>query len=607
MNLKPLAALFLVATLADVPAPAQIKSPPTTASASGNMQPEEKQVLEKMALASLDDLVNEGMGLRLPENRIPVLIFAADMLWKRDEKRARGYLQEAISQYLSMGPPPADRGSRSISTLRTRLALRNRLIITIAQFYPRMAMDFMRSSRLPESATPDGGLPGVEDEKQLEMRLAAQIAEADPQLALQLAQEALKQEPDYQLVEIWRRLQRKDPKAASGLAGEIVARLKTTDLMKNYGAASIIYELVEDLRRMVRDQKAPKRETGQSAETAVSIQEVEQNLRSFLELVVATTLKVTPANLMDVADQGPARSLLTQAQSLQPEIEKYLPSRAGALRTKLNQFDNAYYHPPSIGENYEELEKRSTTELMAMAEKSKGEAKEMLYSQALMKALAEEQVDLAKQISKQHLNGSQDFLSSEIERVEREKAVKEGKIDEARKTLEEIPSETERALSLVRMAGTAKDPQICRQLLEEARATLGDKFETRGQVESQMILATAFLPYDAEYSFAQLNAAIEKLNTVIAASITLMKFTQELRTEEDDSRLTQAGMPEWFSGGIDQQILAFAQKDFARTQTAIGQWQHDQLRLGVRMMLIATILSGDNADLRQRYQLQVSN
>src|SRR5262245_53986754 len=115
MNLKPLAALLLVATLADVPAPAQIKSPPAATSASGNLQPEEKQLLEKMALASLDDLVNEGMALRLPENRIPVLIFAADMLWKRDEKRARGYLQEAISQYLSMGPPPADRGPRSIS------------------------------------------------------------------------------------------------------------------------------------------------------------------------------------------------------------------------------------------------------------------------------------------------------------------------------------------------------------------------------------------------------------------------------------------------------------------------------------------------------------
>src|SRR5262249_39575345 len=174
--------------------------------------------------------VNEAMGLQLTENRIQVLSFAAGMLWKRDETRARGYLQEAVNQFLAMELPPAGTNFASNKMLHARQSLRTQLIQAIAEHDPQMALDFLRSSRLPvsnELQALDGQDPQRDYEKQYELQLVTEIAENNPQMALGLAQETLKQGANHQVVEIWRRLQRKDPKSADKLAGEIIAKIKS--------------------------------------------------------------------------------------------------------------------------------------------------------------------------------------------------------------------------------------------------------------------------------------------------------------------------------------------------------------------------------------------
>ena len=568
------------------------------------LSPEEKKELEKKALALVDDLVNEAMGLRLIENRIQVLGFAAEMLWKRDENRARGYLREAANQFLGMDLPPNNKSLLSIQGTQARQTLRTQLIQTIAEHDPQMALDFLRSSRVPVSdqeQTSGGRFPQQEYEKQFEVQLAIQIAENDPKMALQLAEETLKGGTDHQVVEIWRRLQSKDPKSAAKLAGEIVAKIKSADMMKNYGAASVINEMVFELRERIRDQKNPKKDPTETEKPAISIQDLEQSYRELLEIVIAAAIKINSTNLMDINEQSQARNVLTQAQSLLPDVEKYLPSRAAALRAKLSQFDNAYYHPPSLAENYEELQKKSSSELMAMAEKSKSEVKDMLFNQALAKALDEGDLELAKQISTQHLKGENDFMSSEIERLESEKALKEGKLEDARKTLDRLPSDAERALAIVRMAETVNDIKTQKELLGEAKSILGDKMDTRTQVESQLALAAAYLKFDSDYSFDVLAATIGKLNSVMSASIMLMKFTQELQADDEEMRFTQGGISQWFAGGFEDKIFAFARKDFARTQVAIARWQHYQTRVTMTMSLISMILGDEKTETRSRY------
>lgn len=598
MNFKLFAVLFLIISLVPAPAAAQVRPQTAASSRLSDLPPGERAALEKKALALLDEIVSEGMGLQLAENRIQVLISGAEILGKHDEGRARGYLQEAINQYLSMAPLPNDKSHDYSLYVKLRQSLREKLILATAPFDPGMALEFMRTTRTSmrvaqaaDNVAPSPAIP--EEEKQLEMQLAMKLAESDPKLALQFAEEALKQDQYYQLADIWRRLQRKDPKSAAILASEIAAKLKSADLRRNHGAASVVNEMVFELRKIVHGEKAPKPQTSQRTQeetSAVPIQETEQALGAFLETIISNALKVTAASLMDVSDQGQAQNLLSQAQLLLPEIEKYLPARVSVLRARLNQFDNAYYHPPAVVDSSEELEAKSATELVAMAEKSKGGTQDVLYSQAMMKALTENRIDLAKQISSQHLKGSYDFVNSEIERLERERALKEGKLEEARKALDKISSSTDRASLLTKMAENVKDSKAQKQLLDEARSLLGDRMGTRSQVEAQISLAAAYLPFDAEYSFTLLETAIEKLNSIVSASQVLMKFSQEMQNEDEELPFDQSGIPSWFTGGFDSKVLMFAQKDFARTKAAIAKWQPFHARLIISIILITSIL-----------------
>ena len=74
---------------------ATAQPPATQQQADPQAQQEEKLKLEKKAAALLEQVVSEAQGLKLPENRVRVQITAGDMLWDRDQARARGLFGDA--------------------------------------------------------------------------------------------------------------------------------------------------------------------------------------------------------------------------------------------------------------------------------------------------------------------------------------------------------------------------------------------------------------------------------------------------------------------------------------------------------------------------------
>ena len=70
---------------------------------------EKRQELERKTLALLDETVAAAWGVRLPENRSFILTNAADLLWTRDEKRARNMFWEALNSLnLPASPAPEE-------------------------------------------------------------------------------------------------------------------------------------------------------------------------------------------------------------------------------------------------------------------------------------------------------------------------------------------------------------------------------------------------------------------------------------------------------------------------------------------------------------------
>lgn len=562
--------------------------------------------LAKKAIALLEELISEAASLRLIENRVHVLTTAAELLWKRDETRARALLREAMNQFYDLETPAAPTNPRSYQLWEARAGLRQQLLQLLAAREPKLALEFLRATRpaAPKSALDE--LSAYDFEQQFERQLALRLAENDPQEALRLARETLSREVDPQVVEIWSSLQKKDPAAANQLVAEIVAKLKTSDWNNSYATPAVAYSLLPQLRAVIREaQQAATSEAGAKnapLSTSATLPELQQTYRELLEVVVAATLKVTAASLIDVQEGGRARQLLTMTQGLLPEIEKYLPQRATAVRAKLNQFDKAFYHQPVPEVTLEAMEQRSAAELMELAAKSQPGLKELLYHQAAMKAIEQGDLERARQIAKDNLKaGAEDPIYMAIRGAELERAAEQGRFEEARQTLAQLSSDNERALALLEMAKQAaakNDQKVQKELLAEARELVGGKLDTRQQVAMQLALAAGYLDLEPKQSFATLESAIEKLNAVVAAMVLLDSFDEGGRFKDGEMRMAAADFSQGFMDGFDQLLAEFARKDFESTKAALRRWQINEVRLTMCLMLAEHFLSESKEALR---------
>jgi hypothetical protein len=622
MALKRFTASFLAALLICPPGLAQTPAQPQAQKEDKSQKVD--KALEKKALALLDEVVAEAMSLKLVENRIYALTTAADLFWKRNEDRARALLAEAVSQFMAIerpfqpgaqpqaGPGAGPEALRALQSMGVRMELRTQLLQTLAARDSRMALDFLRASRLPEAAKLFGGKGASPDfERDFEMQLAVRLAENDPRAALQIAEDSLKQGVSHQVYEIWTNLLNKDPKAAAKLSGDIISALKSSDSSKDYQSIYVVTSMLNQLRAQLRPSRQNDKEAPQPP------QEAREMFHDLLDLLVSTALKITAEQLLDFQEQGRARDLLTQVQMFLPDIEKHLPSRAQAARAKLAQFEKAFYRQQAPQEVFQDMENKSPDELIAMAAKSQDEFKDILYRQAAEKLIEQGDTARARQIVKDFLpyDGAWDPLFAEIDRKEREQAVKEGKLEEARKSLSQLGSSEERAMALVELATKAeadKDQKLQRELLKEAGELLGDQMETRSQVEAQLVLAAASLDLDPDRGFEILGSAIDRLNTVLNAVATIAKFDQggmmspgAANAMDGEMRLN-AGEFSNITNNLDQRLLAFARRDFDRTAVMLKRWQINEVRLAICFTLLNRIL-GAEAEKESKYYLMPYN
>ncbi len=609
MTLKRSTTVFLAALLFCPPALARW-APQLQSQKEENSQKAGRE-LEKKALALLDEVVGEAASLRLVENRIYVLTKAADLTWKLNEDRARAFLAEAVNQFLQFlaierpSQTEAQTGDQSgiepqgLQALQA-MELRTQLLQTLAEKDSRMALDFLRASRLPEVGRRLGGKGASANfERYFETQLAVRIAENDPGVALQIAEESLKDGVNYQVYEIWTNLIEKDPKAAAKLSGEIISAIRSGGAMKDFGSTFVVSSMLGQLRAQTQPSQSNAKDAPQPPA------EAREMFRDLLDLLVSAALKITTAHFLDIQEQGQARELLTQLQAFLPDIEKLLPSRAAAARAKLAQFDKAIDPQPAQREVFESMENKSADELIEMAAKSQDELKNMLYWQAAMKLIEQGDTERARRIVRDFLpdDASLTPLFAEIERKERERAVKEGKLEEARRSVSRLGSNEERALALVELATKAeaeKDQKSQRELLNEAAELLGAQMETRSQVEAQIVLAAASLDLDPDRGFEILGSAIDRLNTVLNAVVTIARFDQSrglanAANATDGEMRLDAGEFVNITTNLDRQLLAFARKDFDRTVATLKRWQVNEVRLAICLALLNRIL-GDKKE-----------
>ncbi|HVG19881.1 MAG TPA: hypothetical protein VNI02_12595, partial [Blastocatellia bacterium] len=519
-------AVFLVSTVAaQTPSQDSTKSDKTKAD-----QEKAQEILEKKSLALLDEVLKEAPTLRLAENRIRIQALAADLLWSRDEKRARALFKQVTdgmaelladeysaaspqTGFITDGPVPFSVG-RYPGLLQARVQLRHEILQLLTNRDARLARDFLLATGNPGNRE-NLRYRNMGGDAEMDLNLAVQMATNDPKQALQIAEEHLGKGLPYGLANVLTQLQNKDPEAAAKLAAGIMKRLRSENIATNREAATLALMLIG------QEGEADERDSSSNEARSVSKNQQALNekvIRELLDMVLTAALN-QPAKKSDDSegeDQDGQPPLVASLEALMPKVEKYAPSRAPALRKKIAEYESALPPQARAYKEYEAvLQTGDSQALMDAAAKASPQMKDMLVMQAIMKAAGDEQFDRARQMIDEHVKdaGQRKQMLANIDRQVLQRASMQGKLDEARPLLLQLPPE-ERATLLAQFAVAAVgrgDKKLGLQILDEARSYLGAQAENHTELGALLQLARTYAPIEPARSFDIIEPTVEQL------------------------------------------------------------------------------------------------
>jgi hypothetical protein len=569
-----------------------------TPSPQADAQRKAQQELQGKAISLLEDVVKDSESFKHAENRISIKALAANILWPHDEARARILFKEAMASLAELlnNQESVDEQARP-KMLEGPQRLRRELLQMLAQRDARLARDFLYATR------PQGSKPGdrrdARPDQPLELSLATRIAETDPKLALEIAEESLSTGLAYDLPPLLSVIRQKDPEGAARIANQVVVKLRAEKFDSSDMAKQVAVSLLRQAAQSAEEDAAK----GAKANTPLLDQ---QTMRELIEMIAAEALRPSSTS----------PELLGPLQEMLPVVEKYSPARAAQVKRKTEPQKMTENKPPvEKGTDNEEsnneattlvedesrystlIEKGSVDELLAEAAKAPEPMRQMLYQRASTKAMEDGDADRARSIVNERIKDpdQRKMMLSELDNMAAMKAAQQGKIEQTRKMLATLRTNEERVMLLVQLATGAAangEKKIALQLLDEARGMIGSRAKNFTQLGVQVAVARAYAPLDAARSLAILEPVVDQLNELISAAVVLGAFITEEIIQDDEIMMEPLAM---ISGEVfvlyinDVNVLASA--DFERTKALADRFQRDEIRISARLLMAQSILS----------------
>lgn len=278
---------------------------------------EKPNTFEEQAYLVLEDVVANTPTLKLPQNRSRLQIIAADLLWKRDQTRARSLFADAAANIVELEKQTRRSDEKVFDQNQSPAQLRQDLLLTAARHDPVLAYELFQRTRRQKAGTPNGRVP--EDETYLEQLLLTQTMSSDPDFALRKA-EAMLERGEYSVVAVLEKFQ--EEKGAARPTEEILGRYRT--LLENVVAVALkpapkpnnAPDLILNLRSLLPqiEQYVPAR----AQAVRQKIAEVYDNNKTRQGMDQLTYL----------TQQGTFNNLLTAAASARPEMRDRLYQQA---------------------------------------------------------------------------------------------------------------------------------------------------------------------------------------------------------------------------------------------------------------------------------------
>ena len=560
---------------------------PAPLSAEQKKQQEERA---KKALALLDEVLIEAQALKSLENKIYVQTTAAELLWKKDEKRARMLLQEATSSIVqlikSLDPEEQDFNNQ----LQLIIQLRQQMLTILARLDAHLAREFLRATRLPKTQMYDRN---YDPELQMESNLAGQIAQSNPKEALQIARDSLAKGISGELTYALNSLQNSDPKGATELAGEILKKLRTENLLTNPNALNAAVSLFNQASQNQVNENDPQAKTAPPPPKFLD----EAALRELAEMMTAAALKPSKTR----AEQDLAQNVLMNLQEMLPQLEKYAPNKAATIKAKAKTLREEM-EPQNA--TYEEFNKRmqsgSLESLLDACKNAPEELREEFYAQTAAKASNERKTELATQIINEHITdpSQRKNMLDNFEQQNFYRSMQEGKFDEANLSLNRLKNNDQRidAKLQLAMAIAAKgDKKKALLLLDEVSRLISAIPEGQNQFYRLMNLAKIYAELDLARSFEIIAPMVNRINELIAASAVLSGFQGENSFQAGEIRFQGSGFSHNLLLQYAEALSPLAGFDFEKAKATADRFDRSEARILIKLRLLQGINSGQEA------------
>lgn len=595
---------------------AQVTTAPLT-----DEQQKEKAALEKKALVLLDQVIAEAPSLKLPENRIRLQINIADLLWQRNEARARTLFSQAgegVAEMIRSTDANSPNQRRSGGQTRRPTQLREELVLTVARHDASLAYQLLASTRSLTPPADNAMGQTFNSDQNLEQILLSQVALLDPKLALQNAEQLLeKGQYPRTLASVLYQLQQKDKEAATKLEEKLVQRLQSANMLASIEAGNLAISLLAGGPRPANTATTSSTDTVVPASTNSGQLLAESSYQDLMRTLVDAALRATPApagqrganggrgrgpnNRQDNVqttlsdgeiEQNNARRLLNGVQSLLPQIDQYLPDRASAVRLKAGEIGGGNNRGFDMNQAMTAMRNSDSSSLETMAATAPAPMQNRIYQQAAMKALDEGDVTRAQAIADDHLEPNmRAVVSQAIEFRKITNKIENMSIDEVRTTLAGLSSDNQRTDLLLQLAAAAqkKNTKLARQLLDEAQRLVSRPASSYQQMDAQIKVARGFTALDTARSFQVLEPGILQLNELLSAAAVLNGFEVNIFSEGELPMQPSSGLG-YMVNRYAQEISLLAKTDFERAQTLANRFQLLEPRIQARLAIAQRVL-----------------
>lgn len=578
----------------------QTAAPSKAADASAEREAAEMRAeVEKRAVALLREAVADAQGLKLVENRVRPQMSAAALLWTRDEQAARALFKSASDTIAAYGASLDPEDPQFYNDAQSASQMRGELIQSVAQLDPKLALEYLRSTRLPfADALRATGYQTEAQEQQLELNLAARVASQDPASALRMAERSMSKNMTTGLLSVLQELRTKDPAAASKLAAEMVKRMRSTDMANNYEVSALALQLLS-----LAPADAPARQQSLPAVMVldgpggISVRPVSADAQPLMDGQTRAELVETilAAAMRDAPNQSGAYNLYNALRAIVPEFERTNPARAETLRRRADALEHIYNPQSDAWRPYKQVMESGTIDAMLeAATKAPPEVREQIYNQAAWKAYNDGDAERARQITERISNPqqrSQMRKNFEMQLLWRDAS--NGNFAAARAAASRLTTMEEKVSALMQISAAAQakgDAREARQALDEARAVASAQAAGQQQFRAQLQIAAAYAPFEPGQSFEMVESGIARLNELLDNAAALEGFGQE--SFRDGELRSQYGYV-WSEmvSLCANALSSLAPTDFERASNAAKSFRRADVRAMAELQLAQGVLN----------------